>query len=187
MPVYETPETIQKSIDGLDYGLRRYRTVQALLPRDNNFYNRQFRRAFNGFYRVRRNQNWQDHYYGLFPDIRNGVLSFREALEALYQSTGRVEASFVSKAFSTFFPERPVLDSKVLKRLNRPLPPIYKGAEERIEAIAALYEAVGNDLSKFLKTDAGKDAIRRFDERFGDIGLNDIKKLDLILWNISND
>ena len=56
-------------------------------------------------------------------------INFPEALRALRERTGRLEASFASKLVATLDPNKPVIDKFVLSNFNLRLP--YHGAANR--------------------------------------------------------
>ena len=60
-----------------------------------------FQRAFNGYYRIRRNEEWRNSYYALFLRARTEGFDFSQIITALFQATGNVEASFSSKMLAT--------------------------------------------------------------------------------------
>lgn len=180
MPINLNRHSIDNALLLIEPGLAQYLNIQAMVVDQVDFVDPKFRRAFNHFYRVRRRNDWQNHYYGLFHKIRYGELTFRGALEQLYKLTGRIEASFISKAFATFNPDLPVIDSRVLNRIGAHLPGAWR--QDRIGEAAALYEGMSLQYQTYLTTEDGQYLINGFDIRYPQANISNIKKLDLVLW-----
>ena len=49
-----------------------------------------FQRAFNGYYRIRRNEAWRNSYYALFLRARTESFDFSQIITALFQATGNL-------------------------------------------------------------------------------------------------
>ena len=82
-------------------------------------YDADFQRFYNRFYRVRRNVEWQAHYYVIMEREKTSPSTeFADALREMHELTGNVEASFTSKMIATLHPDRPIWDSLVLARLG---------------------------------------------------------------------
>lgn len=62
---------------------------------------RDFQTAFNGFYQVRRNEEWRKLFYALFEEVKGREPSYEYILRALYEATGNVVVSFSSKMLAT--------------------------------------------------------------------------------------
>ena len=62
---------------------------------------RDFQHAYNGFYRVRRNEEWRKAFYALFEEVKGREPSYEYILRALYEATGNVVVSFSSKMLAT--------------------------------------------------------------------------------------
>ena len=65
-------------------GLDKYQYIMNNVRRVNISTNADFQRTFNGFYIVRRNEDWRDIYYKLFEEIKEGVPSFEEIITYLF-------------------------------------------------------------------------------------------------------
>ncbi len=90
-----------------------------------------FQWAFNGYYRIRRNEEWRNCYYALFLRARTECLNFSQIITALFQATGNVEASFSSKMLATIEPAKPIWDQYVLQNLGLEL--TGKTQEEKLK------------------------------------------------------
>lgn len=79
-------------------GLAKYLALQSALRHTNVSTDRDFQRAFNGFYRVRRGKAWQDAFYRALERQKSAPEEFAVVLRKLHGATARLEASFASKA-----------------------------------------------------------------------------------------
>lgn len=80
-----------------------------------------FQKSFNAFYRVRRNQVWQEKFYKLFDSCVGACLSFENALDEIYKRTGRGECSFTRKMIHSCNIDEPIWDQNVLRFLKSEL------------------------------------------------------------------
>ena len=95
-------------------GLDRYADImQNADPSSDDF-----QKLFNGYYRVRRNDEWRKSYYTLFCKAWKLCYSFDQIVGELYESTGNVEPSFSSKMLATIDSQCPIWDSHVLDKLE---------------------------------------------------------------------
>lgn len=146
------------------------------------------RRRFNGFYGVRRNAAWRETFYDAFEAMKGRqatpAVLFEEALRSLKATTGRVEASFVSKAVATLHPQSPVID-KVLRDRFAGLvaaPPFGRGLDDALDYYAWL-EAVMTGLTQ---TPQALAWFAVYDDAFAGVAgaatTHAVKKLDFLLW-----
>ena len=144
---------------------------------------KEYQKSFNGFFRVRRNENWQKEYYALFERVKHSNISFAEVITELYKKTGRVEASFSSKMLATINPELPIWDQFVLKNLGLKLEGFT--SEEKLQNAIVLYEEIRKKYALYLKTENARACISYFDKTFPDYcWMTDIKKVDFFFWNM---
>jgi hypothetical protein len=162
-------------------GLGKYCQLQAALAATDVAHDRAFQTGFNGFYRVRRNANWQSAFYTLFQQEKSEQQSFACVLRALHTATGRVEASFATKLVASIDPDQPVLDSFVLKNLGLRLSRAGS-IDARMVRIVELHESVRQIYIDYLDTDMGRYLTARFEQTYPDRHLTRVKMLDLILW-----
>ena len=94
-------------------GLDRYADIIHRDPASSAF-----QRAFNGYYRIRRNEEWRQHYYDLFVKAKVERFSFEQIITELFRLTGNVEASFSSKMLATIDASKPIWDQYVLQNLG---------------------------------------------------------------------
>lgn len=151
-----------------------------------------FQKAFNAFYKVRRDKSWRKKFYEIFEDFRTGhERSFREVLEELSKEKTRygqmfVDASFVSKMFATVDPMNPIVDSFVLKTIGEKL---SEGSrEEKLAYADSLYTELKKKVECYLQSEDGRSLIAKFDEIFPEYkDVSPVKKLDCLMWQYGND
>jgi hypothetical protein len=180
MTIPLTERNIEAALPRVAVGLKKYLWLQAQRDACNVRSDPEYRKRFNGFYRVRRGQDWQNHFYGLLEAQKGRTVSFAEVFEALHRATGRYEASFASKLLATIDPNMPVIDSIVLRNLDLRLP--AAGSKRRIARIEQLYAGLVNCFKEFLRTDTGRHLVTRFRAAYPDATITEIKMLDLVLW-----
>lgn len=177
-----TPAAVDGALSRVEPGLTKYRQIQTRLAVADVVSDRDFQRAFNAFYRVRRPAPWQSVFYELLGREKTQRRGFAPVLHELHDRLGQHEASFASKLVASVDPTRPVLDAFVLKNTSLALP--ARTHPDRLPEIVRTYEAVGRWYDDCRTSAEGRRALRAFDERFPDNGLTELKKLDLILWQI---
>ena len=141
-----------------------------------------FQKLFNGYYRIRRNEEWRKEYYNYFESIKNNTdIDFNTIIDELYQRTnGNVEASFASKMLATICPNMPILDSQVLANLDLEIKG-YK--EKKLENAKEVYRQICQRYKDFQMTSNCKKAIQIFDGLFPSYtNLTVTKKVDFFLW-----
>jgi len=146
-----------------------------------------FRRKFNGYYGVRRNQAWRDRYYGLFEEAKSQSIAkadlFDWVLGELYGFERRTESSFSSKLVATLDPSGPVIDSVIRGFLGRymTIQPIGGLADAR-----TFYRGLDGIMSELLTSKQAAQWFDAFDGAFGSIPgaaeINPVKKLDFLIW-----
>ena len=150
-----------------------------------------YRKNYTAYYRVRRDEDWLDHYYAYLEANKNREdISYEEVLRAISSyphetSRGKektVEASFASKLLHTINPHRPIWDSQVLKALGVRVDP-YLSFEGHMRECVRFYDEIEKTVEAYLKTQEGRTCIEEFDRLFPDYkDLSDEKKLDFYLW-----
>lgn len=141
-----------------------------------------FQRAFNAFYRIRRNEEWRKKYYCLFEKAKGEHYAFEDIIRTLYEETGNVEASFSSKMISSIDPNKPIWDQYVLQNLGFELN--GKTAEERLENAIIVYKKIEHWYLDYLLIEEAKKNIIAFDKWLPSYTwLSDVKKIDYLLWS----
>ncbi len=181
-PALLNPLDVVVALPRIAPGLAKYRGIQARLHGTDTRVDRDFQRAFNGFYRVRRGSKWQAAFYDLLEQEKASPRGFAASLRDLHATTGRHEASFASKLAATVDPALPVLDAFVLKNVGLRLP--SAGRRDRLAAIVDVHAQVGRWYADALASPYGQAAVQAFDAVYPDSGVTDLKKLDLVLWQM---
>ena len=170
--------TVEKALCTYDY-------LQRSLSACDVVASREYRTAFNGFYRMRqRPPRWYEVFFSILQrEKRNGAVSFGLVLKEIFDETGRIEASFCSKLVATINPNLPVWDRHVLGNLGLKRPPSSQDSTYRLRRCIEVYTRINTWSSNvILREDFGKwrslfdDSCPQF--RY----FTDIKKLDLFLW-----
>ncbi|QTE67654.1 hypothetical protein JNO48_10665 [Clostridiales bacterium] len=141
-----------------------------------------FQRAFNAFYRIRRNEKWRRKYYCLFEEAKEEGYTFADIIRTLYAETGNVEASFSSKMIASIDPNKPIWDQYVLQNLGFELK--GKTVEERLENAVIIYRQIEQWYSDYLLTEEASHNIATFDKCLPSYTwLTEVKKIDYLLWS----
>lgn len=167
------------------YGLPKYiKIMEKLRTSEDLTKDSDFQKTFNGFYRVRRNENWRRKFYSIFQECRyNESVTFEEIFSRVYDSTGRMEASFSSKMLASINPDKPVWDSRILHYLGLKIPDPDRS--DRQERIIDIYRRIENAYADYLKTDEAEENIRLFDEWMPAYKeISSVKKIDCLIWGM---
>jgi hypothetical protein len=177
-----TRAEIDRALRALSKGREDYVWLQTEFRRRDVASDREFQKRFNGFYRVRRNAEWQRAFYDILEGGKSKRPSLAQVLRSLHRVAGRVEASFASKLMATLDPAQPVIDSIVLGNLGLRLPPRTETVAQRIDHVVALHARLADSFSGFLKSDTGRFLVKRFGEAYPTDLLTEVKMIDLVLW-----
>jgi len=175
-----TETEIDKALLKIEKGLYKYCWIQEQFHKNDVTSNREFQKAYNGFYRVRRNTAWQTVYYRLMEDAKTNGVDFRQVLLELRKKTGRLEASFTSKLVATVYPERPVIDKFVLEYFGLSLPHQHETNRE-LKAVM-VYDALTSKYMAFMSELIASAICARFSAKYPWADITDLKKVDLVLW-----
>ncbi|MEN7972594.1 MAG: hypothetical protein ABFR47_02045 [Verrucomicrobiota bacterium] len=168
------------NLDKIERGLKKYCDIQGMFYSTNVANDQNFQRLFNGFYRVRRNKEWQLHFYELLEQSKHRHLDFESVLRKMHANTGNIEASFCSKLIATRFPDQPVIDKYVLKNMGISLPK-YNDAD-RLKKTTQVYKTLENEYKNLLQTQGVMSKIEALRRHFPWAEISDIKALDFVLW-----
>lgn len=165
-------------------GINKYLWIMDRLHKVNVYEDSEFRKAYNGFYRMRqRSGQFYDAYYSFMEENkRRRNITFGEVLGHLKNETGRMEASFSSKLAATINPEMPVWDKYVMKNMGIKVPGY--SVKNRQEKIKDAYGQLVKEYEHLLESNEGQMMIKAFDEAYSYCKVTDIKKIDFILWQI---
>ncbi len=173
---------IKESLPRIKKGLEQYLWIQKEVELRDVSEDEEFQRRFNYFYKIipHRNKVWQNEFYNLLENSKNTEITFETLLSNLFNKTGKIEASFVSKLMATLNPELPVIDSVVLKNLGLRLP--YSYVKNRELLINEIHLKLVDEFANFLKTENGVYLKEQFNLAYPEVGITKIKMLDLVLW-----
>ncbi len=177
------PEQIDAALQKteLKSGLEKYLWIQTQAEGPDEFWmSAEFRKKFNGFYRVRRSEEWQQHFYGLMAHARQDGLGFADILRRLYQATSQHEASFASKLYATLNPGAPVIDAVVLHNLQIK-GPLATDSHQGSEWVK-LHTSLTLQFEQYMKTANGRYLVNRFRKLYPEAKVTEMKMLDLVLW-----
>ena len=181
MPIDLTPPQIDAALPQVGKGLQQYLWLQSKVAEQRDFYeDLEFRRHFNGFYRVRRGPMWQDAFYELMGRAKREQLQFSAVLLGLHGATTRYEASFASKLVATVDTAKPVIDAFVLKNVGLRLP--RTAAIDRAERICHVYGELISIFATFLSGESGRYLVAAFNRAYPSATITREKMLDLVLW-----
>jgi hypothetical protein len=177
-------QDVLQAIGSSKPGIQKYLALMDKLDDVDVAEDPAFQRAYNGFYRVQRRQpDWYAAYYGFMQQSKAAIPSFPQALDHLYQATGRYEPSFASKLVATLDPHKPVWDKYVLQNIGCPAPAYY--SRTKVQDAKACYEWMDTWYQSFLISEKGAEWIGLFDEQVPDHRrMTDLKKVDFILWQM---
>jgi len=171
------------------FGLDCYLDIISEIQNADFKADEQFRKKFNGFFRVRqKSQKWYDTYYSLMEQQKSKYMTFGEILNVLFAQSNAVEASFASKLMAAVNPQLPIWDRYVLTHLGLDRDWAKCRREEpsvRIEKAIEIYQDICNWYQQFLKTKEGKACVRKFDEVLPEYRecITDVKKIDFWIWS----
>ena len=164
-------------------GLDKYKYIMEQVKQIDISVDMDFQRIFNGFYIVRRNEEWRKTYYEHFESVKNATPTFESIITHLYESTNNIEPSFSSKMLASIYPDKPIWDRYVVQNLNIQLTGSTK--QEKLESAITLYSEMEEWYANFLQTAKAEECIEVFDSVLPDYKwMSSIKKIDSILWSI---
>lgn len=168
------------------FGLKTYEEIQDTFNQVDVSTDEDFQKKFNGFYKVRRDDNWRKYYYDLFEKVKKdpNKQTFEYILKSIYQGTGKFEPSFSSKMLATLNPDHTIWDQYVLKNTGIKAPSKKgKDINSYVNSLVDTYKDIEDWYTAYLKTPNGKNCIMVFDKKFPNYNkINDVKKIDFLLW-----
>ncbi len=171
------------------FGLKKYTKIVDAVG-DNNFKaTPDFRRLFNGYYRVRQKSTaWYDTYFTLLEHQKKSNRSIKYILTELYKVSGSVEPSFASKLIATANPSMPIWDQYVLNSLG--LKKDWDNCrshtpKDRINKAVDLYSKIKEMYVAFQNDPEGKSCLTALDDALPKYAkkITTTKKIDFILWS----
>lgn len=172
---------IKAALEKSKPGLEKYLKIMNMVRKVDVSQNKEFQKAFNGFYRVRQRQKiFYETYYSFMEKNKETDPSFEKTLRYLYEKSGRMEPSFSSKLVATLNPKLPIWDSVVLSNFSLKAPAYNR--KNRLEELIVLYDLIIEKYNKLLDDEAGKIITELFERQYPKTGITDIKKVDFVLW-----
>ena len=163
-------------------GLDKYEMIMRFAASTDISSDLGFQKAFNTFYRIRRNVEWRKCYYDLFERAKVNHYTFADVIRTLYKATGNVECSFSSKMIATIDPNKPIWDQYVIQNLGLELK--GKIPQERVENAIEVYKSIENWFEEYMETDEARENIIVFDRLLPSYTwLSNVKKIDFLLWS----
>ena len=161
-------------------GIEKYQMLRRSLFETDVAVDRDFQKAFNGFFRMgRRTEAYYKDYYCYLQRHKTAGISFADALTYLYEKHGRLEMSFVSKMTAIVDPTLPIWDSVVTKgHFGITVPYTSNRLQKGIEK----YRQYCQEYATYMQTEEAQAKIAEFDKLFPGTEITDVKKLDFILW-----
>lgn len=163
-------------------GVEKYCEVLELYKKSKNISkDRYFQRKFNGFFRVRKNKEWQENFYNFFEkNRRNKNLKLEDILKYFYKKTGRKDVSFSSKLLHLINLKMPIYDSVVCKNLD------LKNNPSNLDECFEKYNKIIKWYKDFLQSEESKKWVNEFDQVFPEFKkkISNVKKIDFILWQM---
>ncbi len=176
-------ELVKANIDKIGIGLKKYNTIMDELYTVDVSKNLNFQRMYNHFYRMgRRSEVYYTLYFALMESLKGKDVSYSYILQEIYSSTGRIEASFASKLLATINPSMPVWDKFVLQNFNLKAPYYY--SSDRLVKIANVYKEIETRFQENIETQQWIEELEKFDDFFPGNNLTQVKKADLIIWQM---
>lgn len=173
---------LKSKIEKIQSGIEKYQNLRQQLFETDVSINRDFQRAFNGFFRMgRRTPSYYNDYYCYLQQHKETGISFADALTYLYQKHGRLEMSFVSKMVAMVDPTFPIWDSVVTKGHFGIIAP-YANVKNRLQKGIEKYEQYRYSYNTYMQTDEAREKITEFEKLFPGTEITDVKKLDFMLW-----
>lgn len=122
--------------------------------------------------------------------IHRGMDSFdvRSILDVLYQISNQkgqntIQFSFVTKMMNTINDNAPIYDNEVRKVFGFNRPSYSMSKEKRIDEYLHQLAHISHAYSTILNQFQDNSALKRFDQRFQNVQIGQVKKLDFIMWS----
>lgn len=188
-------DRLQDQVDSIlgritESGLRRYDYLQRRLAPTNVAVDSEYRRTFNGYYKMqRRSKDWYDYFFGLLEAKKNSpTATFEDILTEVYRMKRRIEASFCSKLLATIQPDKPVYDKHVRENLQLDIPKPTDSADRRLDGFISMYARLEEQIEHLIRLQKFQALRDAFDRAFpAYTHFSDVKKLDLLLWQHRQD
>lgn len=168
----------------LRLGMEKYKNIMTTLYWTNVANDKDFQRAFNGFFVMRsKKSEYYDRFYSFLEQKKDKGVSFEETLEYLKEAEGRLEVSFSSKLIHIINPHRPIWDNNVaVQHFGMKMPNHSTDSVHRLKEAVRVYHEYCSRFYEFLDSGDGQAVLRMFNEKYPHTGFTDVKKIDFIMW-----
>ena len=183
------PESVIEDSLEIAFNLRTYIYISEEVRKKNFVASEEFKKAYNGFYRVRqKKQAWYNRYYSLMEQQSVKNASFYNLLWEMFQVNHSVEVSFVSKLMATVNPNLPIWDQYVIRNLGYEKlwqQSATASTEQRIDIAVKIYDAIMQWYENYIHSEEGMACIQTFDLALPKYAnqLTAVKKIDYLLWS----
>jgi len=177
-----TDDEIETAIKDAKKGLNDYLTIMDLFHTVDVKSNSHFQRIFKNFYQLnvaRKSEAFFFDFFSFLQNYKQNVPEYTTTLKHFYKF-GKVEFSFVSKLLATIDPGLPIWDSNVRAVLGF----INPKGKNKIEKAGVIYAELKEWYKKFIPSKEGDKWLKLFDKEYPNSNINQIKKIDFILWQL---
>lgn len=188
-------QQIQEAIARAQDGINQYIEIMEMLHRVDVSQSEEFQGLYNHYYEInvaRRPAEWRQIYYQILEREKNNLdINFDDVLNQLSCIDEQCNFSFTSKLIATINPDKPTLDTHILRNTGHRRPQ-SNNLEGRIAEANLLYRCIQNWYDNFLQSAKGitygiifdmKVPNRHYNKaNHGQVEFTELKKVDFILW-----
>lgn len=151
-----------------------------------------FQFLYRSFYRMDNaglTPEFKTEYFSIMENNRNTfTFDERTILKQLYSLPNRkgqntIQLSFVTKMLNTINDRYPIYDNEVMKIVGFKRPSYTMAMQNRIEEYLNQINYINVVYTTILNAPHDFSALVRFDQRFQNVQMGQIKKLDFIMWS----
>lgn len=167
-------------------GIKRYRFIMEKVWQVDVFRDEVFQKTYENFYKLSRYpKEFRRVYFAYMEQFKKSKPSFEDTL-LYFLKYGSLEVSFSSKLVHTLDPEQPIWDKNVTNNHFGYKIPVTR-TKDREKKVLDRYISYKNDFVKYVASDDGNVVIRAFDTAFPETGFTNLKKVDFVLWQDTED
>lgn len=145
-----------------------------------------FQKTYESFYKLSRYpKEFRRVYFAYMEQVKKSKPSFKDTL-LYFLKYGSLEVSFSSKLVHTLDSEQPIWDKNVTNNHFGYKIPATR-TKNREKRVLDRYISYKNDFVKYVASDDGNVVIRAFDTAFPETGFTNLKKVDFVLWQDTED
>ena len=165
-------------------GLEKYKFFREQLFLTDVSKDKAYQKEFRKFYQMLRFYNddfAQGFFYVLEQRKYDKDLSFQSVLNQLKEIQNTYEMSFSSKLLHTIQPKYPIWDSVVTQNHFRIRAP-YSKCKNKEQTCIDRYNDYIKEFYSYMYSTEGKAIISIFDQQYPESDIDNVKKVDFILW-----